>query len=53
MRVDLNIKLESLDGIAQNSQTVSQSGQPAISAMKHHRLDLLDPLMAKDADLFP
>ncbi|SFS26977.1 AraC-type DNA-binding protein [Pseudomonas sp. NFACC42-2] len=53
MRVDLNIKLEPLDGIAQNSQTVSQSGQPAISAMKHHRLDLLEPLMGKDADLFP
>ncbi|VVN69475.1 HTH-type transcriptional regulator NimR [Pseudomonas fluorescens] len=53
MRVDLNIKLEPLDGIAQNSQTVSQSGQPAIPAMKHHRLDLLDPLTAKDADVVP
>lgn len=53
MRVDLNIKLEPLDGIAQNSQTVSQPGQPAITAMKHHRLDLLDPATAKDADLFP
>lgn len=53
MRVDLNIKLEPLDGIAQNSQTISQPGQPAITAMKHHRLDLLDPATAKDADLFP
>lgn len=42
-----------LDGIAQNSQSISQFSQVANAAMKHHRLDLHDPLMAKDADVFP
>ena len=53
MRVTLIIERQALDGIAQNSQTISQFSQCAKPAMRHHRLDMHDPSMSRDADIFP
>ncbi len=53
MRVTLTIETRTLDSIAQNSQTISQFSQDAMPTMKHHRLEMHDPSMSRDADLFP